>query len=63
MQFFCTVILSAVIATASWVSDAERGFVAPKKIVTRESIMESGKVVAERILFTNETDFVHVNYD
>lgn len=60
---FCTSILSIIIVAALWVSDAELEFVVPRTTVKRERISESGKVVAERILFTNETDFVHVNYD
>ena len=63
MHIVCLVPLTVMIAAVSWVSDTERFFVAPRKTVKRESISESGKVIAERILFTNETDFAHVNYD
>ena len=44
-------------------SDTERGFVALRKTVKSESISEPGKVDGERILFTDKTDFIHVNYD
>ena len=54
MQFCCTAIISAVIAAASWVSDVECGFVAPRTTVKRESIRESGKVVAGGIRDTKQ---------